>query len=42
MPKLWLSTNGCTRFSDTQDKGYEYLAEHYTSARSYDILMKHL
>ena len=24
------------------DKGYEYLAEHYTSARSYDILMKHL
>ena len=24
------------------DKGYEYLAEHYTSARSYEILMKHL
>ena len=24
------------------DRGYVYLAEHYTSARSYDILMKHL
>lgn len=24
------------------DKGYDYLVEHYTSAHSYDILMKHL
>jgi len=24
------------------DKGYAYLAEQYSSARSYDILMKHL
>ena len=24
------------------DKGYDYLAEHYTSARSYETLMKHL
>ncbi len=27
---------------DMGDKGYDYLTEHYSSARSYDILMKHL